>query len=136
MPFVNRNVNLLWNPGLLMFGEPPKLLSLLCGYVPFAMCVWESAHIFHKIFKESIDFQNMFKKQLKLEIIIRNQTSTGRGQQIWLVFIHLDVTEFLKSLAITKIMIIYSIKPYLPCSLLNYSSSGVKFKSKRETTVK
>lgn len=75
-------------------------------------------HIFHKIFEVSIDFQNVFKMQLKIEIIIRNQASTGKEQQILLVFIHLGVAKFSESLLVTKIMNIYSMKPYFPCSTL------------------
>lgn len=90
------------------------------------------SHIFHKIFIGSIDFRNMFEMQLKIEVIIRNQTSTGKVQQILIAFIHLDVAEFLKSLPTTKIMIICSIISYFFCFLLNYTSTCVKFKSKRQ----
>ena len=66
------------------------------------------------IFKGFIDFQNIFKKQLEVEIIMRNLASTDRGQQIWLVL--LDVAEFFKALPMIKIMIMCSIKPYFPVS--------------------
>lgn len=68
----------------------------------------------------------MFKMQLKIEIIIRNQASTGKGKQILLVFIYLDVAEFSKSPLVMKIMNICSIKPYFPCSKLYFHMCEVQ----------
>ena len=46
--------------------------------------------------------------------------------EILLVFIHLDVAEFSKSLLVTKIMNICSIKPYFPCPKLYFNMCEVQ----------
>lgn len=132
MSFVNHSINLLWNPGSLSFREPPWVACITWRIRVFYHVV---SHIFHKIFRGSIDFQNMTKSQLKIEIRIRNLTTTGKGQQILLVFTHLNVAEFSKSLPVNKIMLISTIISFFSWFLLNYTSTCVMFKGKRKKLI-